>query len=69
MSRAPIIDFTEPPATGTVVPYFKGRTLTLLRAVPYTRLNGSQSHILEWRADDGRLATSGLRANGVTWGR
>jgi hypothetical protein len=68
MSRAPIINFPEPPTIGTVIPYFKGRTLTLLRAVPYERLDGSRSFLLEWRADDGRLATSGLRANGVTWG-
>jgi hypothetical protein len=57
MSR-PIIDFNEPPATGTVIAYFKGRTLTLLRVMPYVRLNGSQAHLLEWKADDGRLATS-----------
>lgn len=68
MSRAPIINFPEPPVTGTVIAYFKGRTLTLLRGVPYIRLDGSQSYLLEWRADDGRLATSGLRANGVCWG-
>lgn len=68
MSRAPIIDFTGPPAIGTVIPYFKGRTLTLLRAVPYIRLDGSRSFLLEWQADDGCLATSGLRARGVTWG-
>lgn len=69
MSRAPIIDFKAPPATGTQIAYFRGVTLTLLRAVPYERLDGSRSFLLEWQADDGRLATSGLRARGVTWGR
>jgi hypothetical protein len=68
MSRAPIINFEAPPETGTQIAYFRGVSLTFVRAVPYTRLDGSRSFLLEWRADDGRLATSGLRANGVTWG-
>ena len=68
MSRAPIINFETPPETGTQIAYFRGVILTFVRSVPYERLDGSQSHLLEWRADDGRLATSGLRANGVTWG-
>ena len=62
-----IFDFAEIPRVGTRHSYFAGVVLTLVEVEPYPRKDGSQSAVLVWKADDGRVGTSGLRGKGINW--
>ena len=64
-----MFDFPKPPMVGHRQEYFRGQTLTLISVEPYTRANGAQSFVLTWKAEDGRIGTSGLRSAALTWSR
>ena len=61
------INFSEPSEIGTEIQIGK-RLARLERVEPFTRKDGTASWLLTWRIGD-RLATSGLRGNGVQWVR
>jgi hypothetical protein len=65
----PLFDFADMPPIGLRVKNRRNGFLTLEAVDPYTRKDGTASHLLRWRSDDGREATSGLRAKSVTWVR
>lgn len=65
MNGYPIF-FQEVPPVGTKVNYH-GLTLTLSRVGQYPSKKGGLSPLLEWSAEDGRVATSGLRGKSVYW--
>ncbi len=68
MPKKYLIDFDSVPQIGTRVLGYRGVWLTLIVAVPWERRDGTATHLLEWQADDGRKAVSGLRSAGPTWG-
>ena len=68
MSNRYRINFETVPATGTRVEGWNGVWLTFSLAKPWTRADGTETYLLEWIADDGRRAVSGLRCRGPRWG-
>lgn len=66
-TRKYIFDYQEPPRLGHRKEYFKGLMLTLTKVEPYQRRDGSNAFVLTWKADDGRVGTSGLRCGGMNW--
>lgn len=61
----PWFGFTEVPPLGLRIRYRK-RFVTLVGVDAYQRQDGTDSHVLHWRADDGQEGTSGLRATDWT---
>lgn len=59
--------FSEPPRIGTQIRYWGGAVATLIAVDPYVRVNGSNSFLLRWRMDDGRIGVTGLRSKAMTW--
>lgn len=68
MGNRYLINFDRRPKLGTRVEGWRGVWLTLVDAAPWTRADGTQTYLLEWEADDGRKAVSGLRCRGPRWG-
>ena len=62
------INFDAPPPLGTMVTVGR-KVATLVRVDPITRKkDGRSSWMLTWSVN-GKLATSGLRSNGIIWKR
>ena len=62
--------FAEVPAIGTALIHGReGVKITLEKATPHTRQDGTAGTILTWRAEDGRIGTSGLCSAGITWAK
>lgn len=59
-------DFTEVPPVGLRVRYTKS-FVTLVDVKPHVRKDGTETHVLTWRSDSGRVGTSGLRGHSITW--
>lgn len=66
--RKYVIDFDDPPTKGCGLRYFRGELIILKSVEPYTRKDGSQSFILTWVGEDGRIGTSGMKSASVNWG-
>jgi hypothetical protein len=60
------IHFVEPPAIGTMIPYYSG-TLTLIDVKPRTKKDGSPGVVLFWKRSDGIVGTSGLSSNSLSY--
>lgn len=61
------MNFSEAPALGTVVKYWRGVPATLVGISQRVKADGAPGNLLTWRFPDGRVATSGLRSKSVTW--
>jgi hypothetical protein len=62
----PWFGFTDAPPIGLRIRYRK-RFVTLVGVDDYRRKDGTPSHVLHWRADDGQEGTTGLRS--TDWAR
>lgn len=67
MGKRYLINFDRVPPKGTRVEGWKGVWLTLVAVKPWTRADGTETHLLEWEAEDGRRAVSGMRCRGPRW--
>ena len=61
------IFFQAPPPLGTTVTYWGGHTAELVSVSDYAKADGQIVPLLEWRFNDGRVGTSGLRGKTVYW--
>lgn len=64
-----VASFPSPPPIGSVIRYGAKRTIELVSVSGYVRKDGRPSHILTWRADDGRVGTTGLSFHSVVWSK
>lgn len=68
MGNRILIDFDEVPPIGATAPHYRGIKLTLRRVEPWTRKDGTPTHLLEWEGCDGQRYVSGLRARSAGLG-